>query len=239
MGPRLPTNFDFREFMSIWHVRDTWLLPPNDEVDFFRPRTPPSEPHRPTARPRTRPSLVSFLPVVLSSRRTPSSSTRRSMSLPRDLVLRPLLRTVRVLPVSVDLLVMPPPLQFLLVGSHPPSQVLLVGSPALLDLLLASSATLVSLLAQDSPDLRVSSLDSLSPRARLASQDLVYSPDSPVPPLVPRVSLVLLAVPPAAPPNLVQERPASLVLQVSSPPPDLPLVASRELHLVYSYWRDQ
>jgi hypothetical protein len=43
--------FDCPAHTSIWHVRDTWLLPPNDEVDFFRPRTPPSDPHRPTANP--------------------------------------------------------------------------------------------------------------------------------------------------------------------------------------------
>jgi hypothetical protein len=59
MGPGLPTNFDCRQFMAIWHVRDTWLLPPNDEVDFFRPRTPPSDPHRPTANP-TFPGLFSL-----------------------------------------------------------------------------------------------------------------------------------------------------------------------------------
>jgi hypothetical protein len=94
--------FDCHAHTSILHVRDTWLLPPNDEVDFFRPK---HLPRSPTVRPRTRSSQASLLPVVLHSHRTRSVSTRHSMSLPRNLLLRPLLRTVRVLPALVDLLV--------------------------------------------------------------------------------------------------------------------------------------
>jgi hypothetical protein len=131
---------------------------------------------------------------------------RRSMSLPRKLVLRPLPRKVREPPALLDLLVRssdtPPPPRV----ASPPLQVLMVRSPASMDLLLGSPATRVSLLAQDSLDLRVSSLALLSLRARLASLDLVNFPASPVSPLVPRDSPVLLAVSPAAPPILVRER---------------------------------
>jgi hypothetical protein len=62
-------------------------------------------------------------------------------------------------------------------------------------------------------DLLVSSLASLSPLARPDSLDLlVYSPASPVPPLVPWASLVLLETVPQASPILVLASPASLFL---------------------------
>jgi hypothetical protein len=51
MGTGLPTNFDCRSYMGIWQSRDAWLLPFDDEVGLFRPRSPPPEPQHGQYRP--------------------------------------------------------------------------------------------------------------------------------------------------------------------------------------------
>jgi hypothetical protein len=43
MGPELETDFDCRAYMGLWRTRDSWLLPVDDEIEFFRPKTPPKE----------------------------------------------------------------------------------------------------------------------------------------------------------------------------------------------------
>jgi hypothetical protein len=67
---------------------------------------------------------------------------RRSMTLPRNLVVRRLPRTVRVPQACLELLVMPPDTLFLLVAS-PPLLVTMVRSPASMDRLVCSPAMLI------------------------------------------------------------------------------------------------
>jgi hypothetical protein len=76
--------------MSIWHVRDTWLLPPKDEIDFFRPRTPPSELHHTIANPnfpnQFAPDRVTQPPnpVCLDSTFDVSAQKPRPATVPQD-----------------------------------------------------------------------------------------------------------------------------------------------------------
>jgi hypothetical protein len=212
MGPGLPTNFDCRAFMSIWHVRDTWLLCrflPSQNASL---RAPP-------ARPRTRPSLVD----VSAQRPRPETAPQDRSSAPGFGGPSGHAPAFAVPPGGFSPAFAGPVGGFPSIAGPPAGFPGYAGFPAGPGLTGPPGIFSGFAFPAGSPGFAGPGVFPGFTGSPTGAPGFASAPGSA----------------PAAPPNLVQERPASLVLQVSSPPPDLPLVAFGELQLVYGYWRDQ